>query len=117
MKIIEEEYLKNSIKNLNTFAEEHSDFLDFFNVCDVLTKKSLQSQSFEGDLKFFDDLSFILSVITSIVSKPIISSNKEEIVIRSALAPALSNDMFQATLRDSTLWINDGYAADRGPYP
>lgn len=109
MKIIEEEYLKNSIKKLNTFAEEHSDFLDFFNVCDVLTKKSLQSQSFEGDLKFFDDLSFILSVITSIVSKPIISSNKEEIVIRSALAPALSNDMFQATLRDSTLWINDGF--------
>ena len=109
MKIIEEEYLKESIKKLNTFAEEHSDFLDFFNVCDVLTKESLQSQSFEGDLKFFDEVSFVLSVITSIISKPIISSTREEVILRSAMAPALTNEMFQETLRDSTLWRNDGF--------
>lgn len=108
MKIVEEEYLKHTITKLNIFAQEHSDFLDFFNCVDDFSKRSLQEKSFRGDLKFFDDLSFILSVIISIISKPRISSKGEEIILRSDLAPSLSNDMFQKTLRDSTIWKQNG---------
>ena len=108
MKVIEEEYLKKTIIKLNKFAKEHRDFLDFFNDVEVFLKTPLQDQSFKGDLEFFDELSFILSVITSIIKKPHIASKGEEIILRSELAPSLSNEMFQKTLRDSTIWTQEG---------
>ena len=109
MKIVEEKYLKSTINKLNIYATEHSDFLDFFNVVDDFLEKSLQEQSFKGDLELFNELSFILSVITTIISKPHIASKGEEIILRSELAPSLSNEMFQKTLRDSTIWTQEGF--------
>lgn len=109
MKIVEEKYLKSTINKLDNYVKEHRVFLDFFNVVDDFLKKSLQEQSFKGDLELFDELSFILSVITTIISKPHIASKGEEIILRSELAPSLSNDMFQKTLRDSTIWTQEGF--------
>lgn len=108
MKVIEEEYLKKTIEKLNKFAKEHRDFLDFFNDVDVFLNTPLQEQSFKGDLEFFNELAFVLSVITSIIKKPHIASKGEEIILRSELAPSLSNEMFQKTLRDSTIWTQEG---------
>lgn len=108
MKVIEEEYLKKTIIKLNRFAKEHRDFLDFFNDVEAFLKTPLQEQSFKGDLELFDELAFILSVITSIIKKPHIASKGEEIILRSELAPSLSNEMFQKTLRDSTIWSQEG---------
>ena len=108
MKIVEEKYLKSAILKLNNFVKDHRDFLDFFNDVETFLKQPLQEQSFKGDLKFFDEVSLILSVITSIISKPHIASKGEEVILRSELAPHLSNEMFQKTLRDSTLWTEEG---------
>ena len=108
MKLIEEKFLKSSIEQLNNYAKDNCGFLDFFNKIDSILPQSLQEQSFKEDLNFLNDVGFILSVITSIISKPHIASTGEEIIIRSELAPALSNEMFQKTLRDSTLWTEEG---------
>lgn len=108
MNIIEEKYLKRSIQKLNKFVKDNRDFLDFFNSADEMMNKPLQDLSFKSDLNFFDEVSFILSVITSIISHPHMINKGEEIIIRSELAPSLSNEMFQKTIRDPQLWSEDG---------
>ncbi len=72
-----------------------------------MMETSLQELSFKSDISFFDEVSFILSVITSIISHPHMLNKGEEIVIRSELAPQISPDMFQRTIRDSRLWTED----------
>lgn len=108
MKIIEERYLKKSISQFNKYIKDHRDFLDFFNEASHMMNKPLQDMSFKSDLNFFDEVSFILSVIISIISHPHLVNKGEEIIIRSELAPQLSNDMFQKTIRDSKLWSEEG---------
>ena len=104
MKVIEERYLKSEIRKLNKYSKENSSFLDFFNNIDFVMDKTLQDLSFKSDLNFFNEISFILSVIISIISHPHLLNKGEEIIVRSELAPHLSNEMFNRTIRDSLLW-------------
>ena len=104
MKIIEERYLKKEIKKLNRYSSEHRSFLDFFNNVDPVMDKTLQDLSFKSDLNFFKEIEFILSVITSIISHPHLVNKGEEIIVRSDQASHVSTEMFNKTMRDSTLW-------------
>jgi len=109
MNVIEEKYLKNLISKLNRFVKENDDFLDFFNESNSLIKKPLQDLSFKSDINFLDEIAFIFSVISSIISHPHMLNKGEEVIIRSELAPNISNDMFQKTIRDSKLWSEDQF--------
>ncbi|MBE6143043.1 MAG: hypothetical protein E7177_03550 [Erysipelotrichaceae bacterium] len=104
MKIIEERYLKREIRKLNKYSRENRVFLDFFFNIDLVMDKTLQDLSFKSDIDFFNEISFILNVIVSIISRPHLLSTGEEIVVRSEQASYVSHDMFQKTLRDSLLW-------------
>ena len=104
MKIIEERYLKKEIKKLNRYSSEHRSFLDFFNNVDPVMDKTLQDLSFKSDLNFFKEIEFILSVITSIISRPHLVNKGEEIIVRADQANHVSTEMFNKTMRDSTLW-------------
>lgn len=108
MKVIEERYLKKISKQLNTFVREHRDFLDFYANIDTLAQDSLQKLSIKSDLEFFDEVSLILSIIISIISHPHLLNKTEEIILRAELAPHLTVDMFQQTIRDSKLWTKNG---------
>ena len=108
MKIVEERYLRNTISKLYKFIKEKDDFDQFVLDVDSFEYKSLQDLSFKTDIKFFDEISFVLSVITSIISHPHISNKYEDIILRAELAPAISNEMFLQTMKDPTLWKEDG---------
>lgn len=104
MKVNEELYLKKSINIITKFAEKHVLADDFYSALNTLEMKSLQDLSFKNDLAFFDEVNFILSVITSIVVHPHISNTGEEIILRSDQVGSIQNDMFMQTLRDASLW-------------
>lgn len=104
MKVNEELYLKKSINLITKFAERNVLADDFYSALDTLQMNSLQDLSFKNDLAFFDEVNFILSVITSIVVHPHISNTGEEIILRSDQVGSIQNDMFQQTLRDASLW-------------
>ena len=104
MKIIEEQYLKKTINTLNKFAKEHSIANSFYRNLDSVEINSLQDLSFKNDIEFFEQINFILSVITSIVVRPHISNTGEEIILRSDQVGSIQNDMFMETLKDASLW-------------
>ena len=107
MKIIEEKLLKNEIEKLNKFANNNPFLSDFYGNLDFANIDTLQNLSFKSDLEFFDEIGFILSVIISIINHPHMLNKKEEIIVRSELANAVTPEMFQKTIRDSTLWKED----------
>ena len=108
MRIVEESFLKRTIGKLNRYALKHKTSLDFFNSLEELDIKPLQDLSFQSDLKYFDKINFILSVISSIIAHPHISTTGEHIVLRTELANRITNDTFQMTMRDPKLWTDDG---------
>ncbi len=108
MKTNEERYLKEAIRNVKRFAKEYDTFSTFFAHIDEVKVRSLQDLSFKYDLKFFEDISRILSVIISIVSRPILANKGEEVIVRSASSSSLTPEMFQKTVADSTLWKQQG---------
>ena len=108
MRVVEESFLKRTVLKLNNYALEHKTSSAFFNDLDSLEVEPLQDLSFQSDLKYFDEISFILSVISSIISHPHISTSGEHIVIRTELANNISNETFQMTMRDPKLWSDDG---------
>ena len=108
MRIVEEGYLKRTVAQLNTFAAGHKTYSDLFCDAEAFATEPLQDLSFRTDLTYFEEISFILSVITSIIGHPHISNKGENIIIRAELANSVSPQMFQKTMRDSKLWKNDG---------
>ena len=108
MRIVEESYIKRTVAQLNTYAEKHDACLDFFGDIDSFVTEPLQDLSFKSDLAYFDEISFILSVITSIIGHPHISNKGEDIILRTELANSVSPEMFQKTLRDAGLWKMQG---------
>ena len=108
MRIVEESYLKRTVSKLNKYAANHRNYAEFFNDLDELEIKPLQDLSFQSDLKYFEEINFILSVISSIISHPHISNTGEHIVIRTELANSISSETFQMTMREPKLWKNDG---------
>lgn len=108
MRVVEESFLKRTVLKLNKYALKHKTSAEFFNCLDELEVKPLQDLSFQSDLKYFDQINFILSVISSIISHPHISTTGEYIVVRTELANTISNETFQMTMRDPMLWKDDG---------
>lgn len=108
MKTNEERYLKEAIRSVKRFAKEHETLSTFFAHIDEVKVRSLQDLSFKYDLKFFDNISRILSVIISIVSRPTLANKGEEVIVRAASASRLTPEMFQKTVSDSTLWKQQG---------
>lgn len=108
MRIVEEGYLKRTVAKLNKYALKHREYTDFFDGLDGLDIKPLQDLSFQSDLDYFDRLNFILSVITSIISKPRIANTGEHVILRTELASSISTETFQMTMRDPRLWMDDG---------
>lgn len=104
MKIIEEYQLKTYNQNLKDFTTKYQDAESFYKHVSKLENVSLQSFSFDRDMEFFGEASFITSVIISIMAHPHISNKREEVVIRAEQAQNLSVEAFQRVLKDSTLW-------------
>jgi hypothetical protein len=95
MKTNEERYLKEAIRNVKKFAKEYPTLSSFFNHIDEVKVRSLQDLSFKYDLKFFEGISRILSVIISIVTKPVLANKGEEVIVRATSAAKLTPEMFQ----------------------
>ena len=108
MRIVEESYLKRTVSKLNKYALQHTNYADFFDGLDELSIVPLQDLSFKSDLKYFDDLNFICSVIASIIAHPHISNTGEHIVVRTEQANSISSETFRMTMRDPTLWTDEG---------
>lgn len=104
MKIIEEQLLNKTILQLNNYKENYSKINDFYQNLDNLNLESLQNFSFQKDNEFFDEVSLILSVISSIIAHPHISNKGEDIILRAELAGHLSNESFQKVLKEANLW-------------
>lgn len=108
MRIVEESYIKRTVAQLNTYAAKHDAYLDFYGNIESFETEQLQDLSFQSDLSYFDRISFILNVITSIIAHPHISNKTEDIILRAELVNSVSPETFQETLRDSALWSFDG---------
>lgn len=104
MKIIEGIQLKNTIKQIRKYQSEHKGLDNLYRELDSLSINSLQSFSFQNDSDFFDEVSFVLSVINSIIAHPHIVTKSEDIVIRAELAGHIAHDQFQKVMRESNLW-------------
>lgn len=104
MKINEQLYLKKTMSDIKKMIQEDNSFSSFYKQLDNFNIKSLQDLSFTNDLKFFESVNFILSVIISIIAHPHISSTREHIILRSDQVASLQNDMFLQTMKDPSLW-------------
>ena len=104
MKIIEENKLKEIIQIINDYHNDNKKLKKFFNNLDSLTLSSLQDVSYEKDIEFFDEVSFILSVISSIISHPHLSNRGEDIIIRAELAGSIPSDAFNQVVKEPILW-------------
>lgn len=107
MRIVEEGYLKRTVAKLNTFAAEQDTYGSFFDRIGSFESEPLQDLSFKSDLAYFDEMGFLLSVITSIISHPHISTKTEDVILRTELANTVSAETFRETLRDSALWTKE----------
>lgn len=108
MKKNEEKYLKKVVTGIRKYARNNLSIPTFFNNIEDLNIQSLQDLSFQHDLKFFKDINFILSVISSIISKPVYANKAEEIIVRSSQAANLQSDMFIKTIKDARMWKRKG---------
>lgn len=104
MKLIEELKLKEVIKKIRKYKDEHRSIKFFYRDLDNLKLPSLQDFSFKKDDEFFDEVNFILSVIVSIIAHPSLSNKGEDIIVRSELAGHISSDSFQQVCKDNRLW-------------
>lgn len=108
MKRSEEVNLTNQIALIQAFGKKHKDLDSFYKNIDNLPLVSVQDLSFEKDIELFKELTFILSVILSIIAKPHLSHRRDEILARSGEVSAISEEDFQKTLRDSSIWKDQG---------
>ena len=108
MKKSEELNLSEQTKLFVSFAKNHSTLESFYKNIDSLELSSIQDLSFENDIEYFHELSFILSVIFSIIQKPHLNNKREEIIVRSGEASSLSEEGYQKTLQDTSIWKDKG---------
>ena len=108
MRIVEESYIKRTVAQLNTYAAEHNAYLDLYEDIASFAAEPLQDLSFKSDLAYFDQISFILNVITSIISHPHISNKTEDIILRAELVNTITPETFRETMQDYALWTFDG---------
>lgn len=104
MKIIEENLLKKMITQLNNYEKKYQNVKERFTHLEEIELASLQELSFEKDNEFFDEVTFILSVITSIIAHPQISNRDEDIIERAEQVGNITNEALKQTIRDASLW-------------
>ena len=107
MKIIEEQLLLNNINKIQSFLTANKTMRSIFGKIEKLENKSLQEVSLKSDIEFFDEISFILSVITSIITHPQITTKGEDIIIRADQAHTIQNESYQKLIQDDKLWKQD----------
>ena len=103
MKALEEIKLKDAI-SLITKYENDKDAKAIYSQINSLNLNSLQEFSFDADKEFFDEISFVLSVIITIIHHPHIISYHRDEIIRADLAGHIENDSFQMVFKDPKLW-------------
>ena len=108
MKKSEEINLNKQIELITKFAKNQANLLTFYKNIDKLPVLSIQDLSFENDIAFFKELQFILSVVLSIIAKPHLNNKRDEIIARSGEVASISEEDFQKTLRDSSIWKDNG---------
>lgn len=110
-----EEYYLNEIYVLLSSLTSKKDIKDVLKYIKNNSLPSLQHLYIDKDLEYLKEINYILSIITSIVSKPLLISSTNEIIVRSGQASALSNDDFLKTSQDSSLWKKrkDGYIPEK----
>lgn len=104
MRIIESAKLKLVINDIKDYLNASKSIEAIFNGLQNLNIESIQSVSYEKDLAFFDDISFVLSVIITIINHPHINSHDVDEIIRADLAGHIENDSFQMVFKDPRLW-------------
>ena len=104
MKIIEESILKENIEQFNNYKKAYLDIDSFYSNLDNLALNSLQSFSFSIDDAFFNEIAFILNVISSIISHPHLSNKGEDVVMRSELAGHISTESLQRVFKEPSFW-------------
>ena len=109
MRIIEENKLKDIINIITKYQKNNKEIVSLFENIGTLDISSLQSVSLEEDIIFFDEVSFILSVISSIIAHPHLSNRGEDIIIRAELAGNIPADAFNQVVKEPILWKEQDY--------
>ena len=104
MKIIEELKLKKTIEYINRFEAKQVTLEKIYQNIGDLNLFSIQGMSYQFDKEFFDEVSFVLSVIITIIKHPHIASYDIDEIIRADLAGHIENDSFQMVFKDPKLW-------------
>ena len=104
MKIIEELKLKDTIEYISRFEAKHQTLNNIYQYVGELNLFSLQGMNYQFDKSFFDEISFVLSVIITIIKHPHIASYDIDEIIRADLAGHIENDSFQMVFKDPKLW-------------
>lgn len=104
MNIIEERKLQKIIIDIENFKNSFTTSSAFFENINELEIPNIQEIFYQNDMNFFDDVSFILSVIASITNHPHLNSTGEDIIIRADLAGSISQESFQKVFKDPSLW-------------
>jgi len=104
MKIIEELKLNETIEYISRYEAKHKNFKDIYENINDLNLFSIQAHNFQFDREFFDEVSFVLSVIITIINHPHILSYDKDEIIRAELAGHVENDSFQMVFKEPRLW-------------
>lgn len=104
MKIIEELKLKDTIEYIMRFEKKHESLGEIYQYIGDLNLFSIQGHNYQFDKEFFDEVSFVLSVIITIIKHPHIRSFDVDEIIRADLAGHIENDSFFMTCHDPKLW-------------
>ena len=109
MRIIEENRLKTIVNIINEYQIKSENISSFYNSINKIKVESLQELFTEKNNEFFDEVSFVLDAITSIIAKPHISNKTEDIILRSDVAGHISNEAFQMSYKEPSLWKEKNY--------
>lgn len=109
MRIIEEANLKETITSLNEYQNSFSSLAEMYDKLLKFKIGSLQDVSYKKDSEFFGEISFVLSVIITIIMNPKITSMDKDELIRADLAGHIENDSFQMVFKDARLWKEKDY--------
>lgn len=101
-----EKLLKSIISSVKGYALAHPDDYSFYRDITELQNLSLQHVSLENDLRYFEEIKKLLSVIATIIAQPYIVNSQEKIIIRAEQAHGLTPEDFRETVLDSKLWKN-----------
>ena len=108
MRIVEENKLKDIIEIINKNLDKYQNIEVLYNHLNHIRLLSLQSLSLQEDYVFFDEVSFILSVISSIITHPHLSTRGEDVIVRTELAGNISADAFNQVVKEPIIWKKKG---------